>query len=257
MSEKPAIDISHSETRFEAPQQPERIETVWGKIRVVSAVPDWTPRGRQEDSMALYVNGTTQRLYFYDFSNNVWRKFTNTTVAADGSSALEGDVVIAGDGIDVNQSGQTITIGSGIPFVGKDKGSFTSSDVAPNKDITFSVGFDPKMIHFYGLLDDGDLGSSFYFSSIIQASSPTISSTPHIWLNDGTYPIGRQEEDTNPVVFTDHTNAFLKSDLGGTAFEFSVIVQSHSDSQTVIRIRRDVGSGDRVVGYKFVLIFYP
>ena len=44
---------------------------------------------------------------------------------------------------------------------------------------------------------------------------------------------------------------------GGTSFQFSVIVQSHSASNTVIRIRRNVGSGDRVVGYKFVLIFFP
>lgn len=255
---KPDISLKYEEpgARQSAFREETRIETVWGKVRVVSAVPSWTPKGTQEDSMALYVSGTTQRLYFYDFTNNVWRYFTRTTVASDGGAALEGDIEIAGNGIEVTQDGQTITIGNGTPFIYKTSGSFTSTDLDPNLDFTMSVGFDPRMIHLYGRLDPSAL-SGAYYTSIIQASSPTISSTPHIWLNDGTYPVGRQEQSVNPVVFSDHTSAFIKSDLAGSSHTFSVIINSHNSTSTVLRIRRDVGSGSRTVGYKFVIIAFP
>ena len=250
---KPEIKIGFAETQGPNPETEQRIETVWGNIRVVSAVPDWTPRGRQEDSMAMYVSGSTTRLYFYDFTNQQWRFFTNTRVASDGGAMLEGDVEIAGDGIEVTQSGQTITIGSGVPFVGTANSSTATTGGDPHVDITFSPGFDPSMIWFYGRIDDASLSSTLLFNAELATN---IVQAPMIWI-DGTYKVGRRQQSANPTVWSDYTDAFLKTDFDASLFEYEVLVQSHDDTNTVIRLCRVSGSGNLTVHYKFFIICFP
>jgi hypothetical protein len=84
MTNDPAIKLTYDEpavVQGNAQPQPSTAPTfaeLWGTIRVVSAVPSWTPRGRLEDSLALYINGATYRLYVYDHTNSAWRYATLT-----------------------------------------------------------------------------------------------------------------------------------------------------------------------------------
>jgi hypothetical protein len=77
MKNDSAITIKFTEKQptDSQPQQTSliRFEQLWGTLRLVSAVPAWTPKGRLEDSLALYINSTTYRLYVYDYSNAAWR----------------------------------------------------------------------------------------------------------------------------------------------------------------------------------------
>ena len=50
-----------------------RLEDLWGTFRIVSSVPTWTPHGRFEDSVVLYVSGTTVKLYVYDPGSVAWQ----------------------------------------------------------------------------------------------------------------------------------------------------------------------------------------
>ncbi len=77
MKQKPAISLKYDEpgngNAQQTPSTGPGFEKLWGTIRVVSAAPDWTPRGRLEDSLALYINGSTYRLYIFDPINAAWR----------------------------------------------------------------------------------------------------------------------------------------------------------------------------------------
>lgn len=79
MSNQPEVSLDFSEPQFggdergNRPTIAPRFEDLWGTIRLVTAVPSWTPRGRLEDSIALYISGATYRLYVYDYSNAAWR----------------------------------------------------------------------------------------------------------------------------------------------------------------------------------------
>lgn len=73
----PLVKIEYDEPGLPAqqsqPQQGVRFEDLWGTLRLVSSAPSWTPRGRIEDSLALYISGATYRLYVYDYQNGAWR----------------------------------------------------------------------------------------------------------------------------------------------------------------------------------------
>lgn len=51
---------------------PVMLEEVVGTFPRVSSAPTWTPK-KFNDSFAFYANGSTYRLYVYDFTNNAWR----------------------------------------------------------------------------------------------------------------------------------------------------------------------------------------
>ena len=76
MTSKPAITLKYEEpdngSSQSKPNDAKSFEQLWGTIRIVSAVPDWTPRGRLEDSLALYSNAGTRRLYIYDSTSGSW-----------------------------------------------------------------------------------------------------------------------------------------------------------------------------------------
>jgi hypothetical protein len=65
------------EPQKQPPKAPQ-FRDLWGTLRNINTVPTWTPRGRLEDSLALYINGTTYRLYVYDVTNSAWRYATLT-----------------------------------------------------------------------------------------------------------------------------------------------------------------------------------
>lgn len=84
MKDKAQISLSYEEpgksggNAQQPPSRAPRFEDLWGTIRVVSSAPTWTPRGRLEDSLALYVNAGTRRLYIYDQSTTSWHYVTLT-----------------------------------------------------------------------------------------------------------------------------------------------------------------------------------
>lgn len=49
-----------------------QFSALWGSIRVVAAEPDWTPRGRIEESIALLIDSGTPNLCVYDYTNAQW-----------------------------------------------------------------------------------------------------------------------------------------------------------------------------------------
>lgn len=50
---------------------------VFGKFKIISTVPTGTP-ANWDSQILLYINGTTYRLYIYDYSNGVWHYVTLT-----------------------------------------------------------------------------------------------------------------------------------------------------------------------------------
>lgn len=51
------------------------LDSIVGLIRIVDAVPTWTPRNMSEQ-FAIYSSGATYRFYWYDSVNNAWRYAT-------------------------------------------------------------------------------------------------------------------------------------------------------------------------------------
>lgn len=80
-------DDSH---RQSAPKSAARLEDIWGTIRQVSSPPTWTPRGRFEESVALYSSSNSRTLYIYDKTSKAWVAFKSGSyggrVAADGTA---------------------------------------------------------------------------------------------------------------------------------------------------------------------------
>lgn len=75
---KPAITVPFEESgtteRSDNIPSPEtqRFDQLWGTFRIVSSAPTWTPRGRLEESIALYSSGGTRRLYVFDYQAGSW-----------------------------------------------------------------------------------------------------------------------------------------------------------------------------------------
>jgi hypothetical protein len=246
----PEIKVGFEETSFPANEVPQRIETTWGNIRVISAVPTWTPQGKTEDSMALYVNGTTERLYFYDFTNNRWRYFTHTTAAATGSTGLEGDVLIAGSGLTASQAGQTITLATIAPHFGIISGDFQFTSSANFQDTAFTVGFDPKLILFWGRIDDNAITQS---SSDAYANSNTVM-RPSVWTS-GTYNISPVFDAGGTI--TGDTFSDLMRYTSTFSNNVELLVQSHTSTTTTIRFSRISGATDERLYYKYHFIAFP
>jgi hypothetical protein len=76
MSTKPAITLSYKEPGASQSPVPPRATPafgdIWGAVRIIDAEPDWTPRGRLEDSLALLIDGGTPNLCVYDYTNAQW-----------------------------------------------------------------------------------------------------------------------------------------------------------------------------------------
>lgn len=248
---KPDIALKYTEPTVSTAPPEQRIETVWGKIRVVSAVPTWTPKGTQEDSMALYVSGSTSRLYFYDFTNREWRYFTNTRIGAEGETPLEGDVEIAGG--DVSQAGNTITIASAAPYYGQSSDSHTFTSLAQSKDLTFNIGFDPKAIIWFGKLANNSLSAALTNS----VPDTNFALFPSVWI-DGSHKLGVElgSGTGNENIVGDINNGFATytSDLSNIV---RMYVQSHDDTNTVFRFRRELGASDQTLYYRFYFIAFP
>jgi hypothetical protein len=244
------IKLGFDETPLPASETPQRIETTWGNIRVVSAVPTWVPQGKQEDSMALYVSGTTQRLYFYDFTNNQWRYFTHTTVAASGSTALEGDVVIAGSGLDVSQASQTVTIAPKVPYFDSANGSLSFNGSTNWSDATFAVGFDPKLILFWGWISDAAITSP---SSQNYVNTNTVP-RPSIWTN-GTYNIGPAINSAGAISGNASAGKFM-SKVSTFSNNVELLIQSHDSTNTVIRFNRVSGAVDEQLYYQYYFLAF-
>lgn len=247
----PNVPVTYQEPQLPDAKPEQRIDTVWGTIRVISAVPDWTPRGKQDDSMALYVNGTTQRLYFYDFTNNVWRFFTHTTVAANGSSALEGDVIIDATGLTLSQASQTITLATKTPYFGTANGSKSFSSGHDSQDITFNIGFDPKLIMFFGYIDDTSLGSNAISNDFANSNTGM---RPSIWLN-GSHQIGPTLSAAGSIN-GDVFDSFMRF-TSSFSNNVELKVQSHDATSTVIRFNRISGATDEQLYYQFFFVAFP
>lgn len=54
------------------PNEMIQLENLIGSFPYVSAAPTWTPKTFQQ-SLAIYKNGATLRLYIYDVNNATWR----------------------------------------------------------------------------------------------------------------------------------------------------------------------------------------
>lgn len=89
-----------------------RIETITGNIQSVSSVPTHVPRHLYEQ-FVIYKNGSSERFYWFDTTNNEWNYSELTTIAEEGQTALTGDVTLSeGSNITLVQSGQDIEISS-------------------------------------------------------------------------------------------------------------------------------------------------
>lgn len=218
-------------------QETQRIETVWGSIRVVDAIPNWTPKGKQDDAIALYVNGTTSRFYIYDFTNNVWRKFTNTSIGVDGEDQLEGEVIIDGN---VSQNGQTISIG-GSYYATTSSGSHTFTGASQSTDVTLNPGFDPILITGGIRIDDSSIATVL----------PNL--THFVWYDD-TYIFGPEFDAAGNLIGTD------SSGLAKYTSTFSNVarlkVHAHSASSTTLRFARDAGSTDEQLHFSTYLTMF-
>lgn len=71
------VDVSQGTTT--------RLEDVYGSIPTVSSAPTIVPK-KIGEQFRVYSNGTTYRLYWYDFTNNAWRYTELATVISDHSA---------------------------------------------------------------------------------------------------------------------------------------------------------------------------
>ena len=71
------IEIKYNEPVAPAPTDMTRLDNITGHLPRVTSAPTWTPRTFRE-SMAIYVNSTTYRLYIYDYVGKAWRYATLT-----------------------------------------------------------------------------------------------------------------------------------------------------------------------------------
>ena len=64
------LSYNYNEPKLADTTQNVRIETISGNLQQVSTVPTWSPKTFR-DSIAL--DTTSGKLYYYDFSNQIWR----------------------------------------------------------------------------------------------------------------------------------------------------------------------------------------
>ncbi len=53
------------------PENPTTISDIEGFIEVISEIPIYKPR-KLSESIKIYINGSTYRLYVYDYKNGEW-----------------------------------------------------------------------------------------------------------------------------------------------------------------------------------------
>ena len=68
---EPTIEVSYTEPTFASPLPAVYSETILGKFRQVTAIPTLVPRTLME---VIAVDTTAGLIYYYDFTNNVWKR---------------------------------------------------------------------------------------------------------------------------------------------------------------------------------------
>lgn len=82
MNNEPLIDPKYEEPNLTPSVEANRIEQLSGNFPQVTTTPTWTPKTFR-DGIAL--DTTTGKLYYYDFTNNVWKSASaGTTIAYAG-----------------------------------------------------------------------------------------------------------------------------------------------------------------------------
>lgn len=92
MSEDP-VKVTYEEPKIGTPDASVNLEEIFGNLPMVTATPTWVPK-RFRDGLACNTN--TGTFYYYDFTNNAWKKMRATSrssisVATASSYTLDTD----------------------------------------------------------------------------------------------------------------------------------------------------------------------
>lgn len=79
------IDVKYDEPKLGGSDVSVMLETIFGHLNMVSGTPTWTPKTFR-DGLALEISSGA--IYYYDYTNNVWRSVNAQTAS---SPALYGD----------------------------------------------------------------------------------------------------------------------------------------------------------------------
>lgn len=109
MEDKPLINIDYTEPTLTPPAQSVISETIIGKFPQVTAIPTKVPRTLME---GIAVDTTTGIIYYYDFTNNVWKSTAATArrVQSVTDAATVTPAADTNDCVDITALAQAVTI---------------------------------------------------------------------------------------------------------------------------------------------------
>ena len=99
MNEEPIIDTSKLGDTSVIDSEPSdslRLEKIFGNLSQVTTVPTFTPRTFRE---GLALDTTAAKLYYYDFTNNVWKTVVTSAIRV-GSTTASASIAIDTDSYD-------------------------------------------------------------------------------------------------------------------------------------------------------------
>lgn len=67
---KPVVELKYNEPSLGVPDASVNLEDIFGNLGMVTTTPTWTPK-KFIDGLAL--DSTTGKVYYYDFTNKVWK----------------------------------------------------------------------------------------------------------------------------------------------------------------------------------------
>ena len=108
MSDTP-LEIQYTEPNIGIPDDSVRLESIYGSFITVTSAPTWVPRTFRD---GFAIDTTTGIIYYYDFTNNVWRSTAATArrVQSVTDAATVTPAADTNDCVDITALAQAVTI---------------------------------------------------------------------------------------------------------------------------------------------------